>query len=1200
MKPPLPSHPDPIHETALGQILSSVFDAQWYLSRNPDVVGAGLDPLRHFIMHGAVEGRDPNRWFDGAWYSAHYPDVGASGVNPMLHYLQAGAAELRNPHPRFDAVYYVDQHPEAAANPLLFHLRLGMARGWLTEKPIEIADYLPSTARRLVSFPKCAVDVVIPVYRGMETTRRCIESVLGDPDRLPGRVIVIDDKSPDAALSAWLVKLAGDGSITLLRNRRNAGFVASVNRGIRKSGSNDVVLLNSDTQVPAGWLARLVARAEAEPRTATISPFSNNATICGYPRNQGSPLPPGRTLAEIDDICRTVNAGRSVDLPTTVGFCMYIRRAALDEIGLFDAAAFGRGYGEENDFCMRAAARGWRHTLACDVFVYHEGSVSFGAEAGPLTSEGMDVLMARYPNYLRIIARHVRLDAAGPFRMAITAALFSQSALPTILMVSHDLGGGVQMHIERLVERLAGQANCLLLQATVRGSSLSVPSMPDHPCLELPAERLDDLLRVLRSAGVDRVHIHHLVGMDMDIRTLIHRLGVPFDLTVHDYFAICPQVNLLPWPDGLSCGEPGPAACNACIATRASHGARDILSWRRAHAWQFLEADRVICPSHDTRDRLARFGLASRAAVVPHEPTPPGCWPVSPPARPNGKLRVALIGILANHKGASLVASVVADAERSDFEFHLIGDVEDDFPEAARSHLRITGRYDEADLPALLTKLRPHVLWFPASWPETYSYTISAGIASGLPIVATNIGAFSERTAGRPLTWMVDPTLDTAPWLAAFAAVRTTLRQRKPLPAPVERPTVPDFYATDYLVASRPRPPGRLIDLRRPGRISVVVIPERFDTGALSPCAYIRLLLPLDHPGIGDDIDIVLADPESALRYRADIIATQRYGLPDVAAADALARHSRASGAVLVYDLDDDLLHIPRDHPDATDLRPKAKIVQRMLRHADRVFVSTAPLAASLSAMRTDAVVIPNGLDERLWGQAQAAGRRPHGPVRILCMGTATHNADFVMIESALARIHAEFGFRVSIDMLGFSSSADLPAWVRRISMTPNANASYSGFVDWIVREPAWDIGLAPLADTAFNRCKSPIKTLDYAAIGMAVLASDVDVYRGSVADGVGGMLVPNDPAAWYAAISRLIRDTELRGRLARGAKTAYGTQGTLAVQAAARRAAWMDALGAAKKHAPRKPQQSGTVTPPRTRPPAETGHPNKARPAAR
>src|SRR4029077_13962378 len=126
----------------------------------------------------------------------------------------------------------------------------------------------------------------------------------------------------------------------------------------------------------------------------------------------------GLGVAELDAACHAANAGRSVELPTTVGFCIYVRRAALADIGLFDVVAFGRGYGEENDFCLRAGVRGWRHLLACDTFVYHEGAVSSGAGAPAAARHGMAVLAERYPHYDRLVANHVRFDAAGPFRTA--------------------------------------------------------------------------------------------------------------------------------------------------------------------------------------------------------------------------------------------------------------------------------------------------------------------------------------------------------------------------------------------------------------------------------------------------------------------------------------------------------------------------------------------------------------------------------------------------------------------------------------------------------------------------------------------------------------------------------------------------------------------------------------------------------------
>ena len=390
--PPSPDPPEATSVADLGEALTGFFDPDWYLSRYPDVAASGTEPMHHYVHYGAAEGRDPNRFFDSAWYLSHYPDVAHSGQHPLLHYLQMGAAELRNPHPRFDAAYYVDQHPEAAANPLLYHLLFGIARGWLTEKPIAIREYLPTNGVPPAAPHDIVVDIVMPAYRGLAQTQSCIESVLADPDRPAGRVIVVDDRSPEPKLSAWLDRLAAEGHIVLVRNRRNQGFVASANIGIEAAGNNDVVLLNSDTEVPRGWLARLAGHAYATPRVASVSPFSNNATICSYPSIGGGPPAFGLTLAELDAACRSANGGRSVELPTTVGFCMYIRRAALADIGLFDVDAFGRGYGEENDFCLRASARGWRHLLACDTFVYHEGSVSFGAGASAAAQQGMDVL----------------------------------------------------------------------------------------------------------------------------------------------------------------------------------------------------------------------------------------------------------------------------------------------------------------------------------------------------------------------------------------------------------------------------------------------------------------------------------------------------------------------------------------------------------------------------------------------------------------------------------------------------------------------------------------------------------------------------------------------------------------------------------------------------------------------------------------
>ncbi|MBV9117617.1 MAG: glycosyltransferase, partial [Acetobacteraceae bacterium] len=581
----------------LASQLRPILDPAFYAKEYPDLASTGLAPLEHYALHGLNEGRNPNPFFDGAWYREHNPDVAASGVDPLLHYLSTGAAELRNPHPRFDAAFYAEHHPQAAANPLVFHMLVGRGLGFATEPAFDEAAFLPSRE----PVPSCpagvSVDVVIPCYRGLAETRRCVASVLADPDRPPGRVIVVDDASPEPALSAWLADQARDGRITLLRNARNLGFAASVNRAIAHAGRADVALLNSDTVVPPGWLSRLAGHAYAEPRTASVSPWSNNATICSYPAIAGGAPALGLAADAIDAAARAANAGRRVGVPTTVGFCMYVRRAALDEAGAFDAEAFGRGYGEECDFCLRAAGRGWRHMLACDTYVHHEAEVSFGRGARRARAAGEAALAARWPEFARTVERHVRRGPAEPARFALTAELYRRAGLPVILFVSHSLGGGVWRHIDILAGRLRGRANVLLLQPSERGALISAPSLPGHGAAAIPAERTDALIRVLASAGVSRAHVHHVMGLDVDLRRLIRGLGVPFDVTVHDWFLICPQVNLLPHLDGQYCGEPDQSGCNACIASCPSHGAREILHWRAGHAWLLREAERVLCPS---------------------------------------------------------------------------------------------------------------------------------------------------------------------------------------------------------------------------------------------------------------------------------------------------------------------------------------------------------------------------------------------------------------------------------------------------------------------------------------------------------------------------------------------------------------------------------------------------------------------------
>lgn len=288
------------------------------------------------------------------------------------------------------------------------------------------------------------VDLVIPVYGRSAIVRRCLESVLRSKSLSLGRVVVIDDASPDRATREYLDTLRERGAVEVVRHAQNRGFVAAANAGFGQS-DRDVVLLNSDTEVHGDWIERLVRCAYRAPDIGTVTPFSNNATICSYPfppwRRR---FPAGRRVGEIDRMFAAVNAGGSADLPTGVGFCLLVRRACLEAIGPFDEARFGRGYGEEGDFCQRARLAGWRSVVCADVFVYHEARATFGVEGKRRARDAETVLRAMYPDYAARVRGFILEDPLGPFRRRVDAERQALSAREA---------AAVQM--ERIVERTA-------------------------------------------------------------------------------------------------------------------------------------------------------------------------------------------------------------------------------------------------------------------------------------------------------------------------------------------------------------------------------------------------------------------------------------------------------------------------------------------------------------------------------------------------------------------------------------------------------------------------------------------------------------------------------------------------------------------------------------------------------------------------
>lgn len=700
---------------------------------------------------------------------------------------------------------------EAAAQAAIGQ-RIGWSRLWrwrnrlqrLLGKPEQVVEPRELTPK---DFPRPAIDIIVPVYRGLEHTRRCIESVLASGMGVPAELIVINDASPEPELVAWLESQAH--RFTLLHNTTNLGFVGTVNRGMRMHPWRDVVLLNSDTEVANDWLVRLADAAWMDGRTGSVTPFSNNATICSYPRFcEDNPLPPGIEVAELDRLCRGVNPGKRIAIPTAVGFCMYIRRDCLNEVGLFDETLFGKGYGEENEFCMRSGLRGWQHYLAADVFVFHQGGVSFAETQCENQRLGHRALLSCFPNYDQVVQTHVGEDPAASLRFALDIALTQISSRPKVLMLNHCRGGGTTRHVRELVGKLGEQGLFWLLEPELEGESLALMRLDatGAECTRqiYKPEDFGQLLDVLRALNFAHVHYQHTVGLHAFCLSLPERLGVEYDVTLHDAYYICPQVTMTQ-ADGRYCGEPDARGCDRCLARRPVPGASGIQAWR--HDWaRFLKgARRLFVPSEDLAERVGRYFPGLKVIVASHEPDLPVAEVKVRRPAVDEALTVVVLGALSVFKGPNILEACARDARARNLalDFHLLGYAYRDLEQRPDANLTVHGPYAEDDLPALLAGLKPHVIWFPGSCPETYSYTLSAALREGYPVLAPRIGSFPERLSGRSWSWLVavDRAVDeiNAHWLE----VRRALIEDEPVAAPAGSPHTNQFcYARSYFEVS--------------------------------------------------------------------------------------------------------------------------------------------------------------------------------------------------------------------------------------------------------------------------------------------------------------------------------------------------------------------------------------------------------------
>ncbi|KZY38112.1 hypothetical protein A3731_40910 [Roseovarius sp. HI0049] len=431
---------------------------------------------------------------------------------------------------------------------------------------------------------------------------------------------------------------------------------------------------------------------------------------------------------------------------------MAINLNYLQRCPSFDAA-FGRGYGEEVDWCQKTAAQGGLHVAVPNLFVEHRGGASFGSdEKWRRIAQNNALIARRYPKYDPMVQRFIANDPLVTPRLALALAYLDSldDLHETPVFIAHTMGGGAENYLKARLEalspaaavilRFGGAARCQVEVLTPNGTTTGQTNDLDA------VERLMQVLnrrRIIYSCAVGDPDPVELPDFFARVAQDQH-----LDVLFHDYFPISPSYTLLN-RDGTYRGVPPPSSDDSAHCSRRMDGTKVSLEeWR--HAWGKLmqQADRVIVFSKDSRALAisAYPETRHRIEVHPHKLTK--LVPkVAPPQ--NDRTVIGVLGNIGPQKGAAVLQAasrLLRDTPNA--ELVLLGRIDPAF--RLSSGTICHGNYDLEDIPFLIRRYGINIWFIPSIWPETFSYTTHESLATGLPVISFDLGAQGEAVTAAP------------------------------------------------------------------------------------------------------------------------------------------------------------------------------------------------------------------------------------------------------------------------------------------------------------------------------------------------------------------------------------------------------------------------------------------------------------------
>ena len=749
---------------------SNKFNGEIYFKKNPDIEESGWNPLVHYLKYGQKEERtdkcDKNLkeyslvkesgLFDYQFYKDKYDLDLNSYKRGLIHYLEFGYKRGYKPSRNFDGEEYLKRYPEvkkAGFNPLVHYLKYGVNEERIGLRRISFKNFNKNyDVEAILENIDNDVTILLNV-EDSNNLKECIENIKSTTKDY--KIILIHENLDDEDLEY----IKSNKDIELLRRSPHESFINALNN-ILDNTKNDIIFLKNNIRTFEKWIFKLTVAAYSDDRIGFVSPISNYSTVSLINIEEDE---------KSSEFISNISKRDYEESPLPNDSCVFIKKDVFKEL------KFDESSNEENWFATfidRGLEKGWKSILDDSTYVYYQFN-----EVEPQQADEYDY-STPYVLENRPSVKFINSDAFNNSFQNIHEYAddnleenIQEKTRKNILFAMH-YGGGVEFTVKDIVNAIKNDYECYVLRAFKNKMKLykvfndyfiSIKEFnikyPWTPKMIHSDEYKQIYFYILINYNIDILEIDHLLLHTFDLQELAKKLDIPIILTLHDFYYICPSYFLLDENNKYCGGYCGDQPRNCSTRVTWIDLPANIVEWK--NQWQeymkelFGMCDYILTATDFTKDMFLEHYDSLKSddiTIIEHgrdlirydnNYTVPNIYQ---------PIKILIPGVIGPHKGLDFIKELKGFDDDNRLEYHFIGQVDDELKSMGIYH----GPYEREDFAKWVFKIKPSFIGIFSVCAETYSHTLTESICSGVPVLASNLGALKTRIESQGGGWLVN------------------------------------------------------------------------------------------------------------------------------------------------------------------------------------------------------------------------------------------------------------------------------------------------------------------------------------------------------------------------------------------------------------------------------------------------------------